>query len=135
MAEHEERQREEIRARHQVQLVSVELEGGALHKLPQSTYGFTYSPTAEEIPAFRKRPYQAFEVHRLHDGSEYLVGFVTAADKDKLEERASEVSLQLYPEPWKDATEIVTVDYARIAKSKRQPSRDDGNYVKIDVAP
>jgi hypothetical protein len=133
LAEKEEQQRAAVRAKHQVKLVEDKNEGFSLHKQPEGTYGFTYSPTAEDIPVFGKRPYQAFEVHKLANG-EYIIGFLTPEAFAQVNaSTGNQVSVQLYPESWQSATEFVVIHFDRIAKSKRQPSRDEGNFVKIEV--
>lgn len=128
----EQRKREQIRARHQVTLVDDAKEGTVLAAQANGVYGYTYSPTAEEVPIFRTHPYQSFEVHKAANGSEHVVAFVTLKEAEQLR-GDGQVTLTLYPEPWKDSTEIVDIPVDRIVKSKRQPSRDEGNYVKVDV--
>ena len=49
----------------------------------QRMYGFTYAPLTES-PVFAKDHYGSFEVHKAADGTERLIGFVSASDVARL---------------------------------------------------
>jgi len=100
--------------------------GSALPALPAGIYGFTYSPNFEQTPLFQGKSFQSFEFHKLADGSVELVGFMMSSDAQRLRAGDPSVEVKLYPDPWQDAQELVSVPMDRIARSTRRPARDNG---------
>jgi len=100
--------------------------GSAIPALPAGIYGFTYSPNFEQTPLFQNKSFQAFEFHKLADCSVELVGFMTASDAQRLRSGEGNVEVKLYPDPWQDAQELVTVPMDRLARSARRPARENG---------
>jgi hypothetical protein len=129
----EERARETLRVRHQVRLVKPEEEGTPLFRLPQGVYGFTYSPASHEAGLFSKRPYLCFELHRLTNEDSRLVGFATSAQAAALEKGES-MDLNVFPEPYGDATEPVVVPLGRIGRAKPL-ARSEGNKLTLWLRP
>ncbi len=108
-------------------------EGVALHRLSRGAYGFTYAPHADDIPVFLKQNFQSFEVHKLPDGAEHLVGFVSAEHAGLVEQRSHNVEITLYPEPHANADRLVSLLLDEIVPSKKGPSRADGNYLGVHL--
>jgi hypothetical protein len=100
--------------------------GSAIPALPAGIYGFTYSPNFEQTPLFQNKSFQSFEFHKLADGSVELVGFMTSSDAQRLRSGDANVEVRLYPDPWQDAQELVTVPMDRITRSTRRPARENG---------
>lgn len=123
---------EQLRAAHQVRLLKHSEEGFAAAALPNGVYGFTYAPTEPAVPLFGKKDWHSFEVHKLPDGSRRLVGFVAAAEA-ALIRQGLHAEVVLFPDPWEDATELVSVPMARIVPPKRGPSREGGNGLKLEI--
>jgi hypothetical protein len=123
----------QLRLLHGVRLVTPEEEGNSTLKLPGGVYGFTYAPALEEVPLFRKRLYRSFEVHKLPSGEEHVVGYVTSPEAEKIESGADYVQIRLYPEPYEDAVRLVSIPVDRMLNAKRATSRDEGNYLNLEV--
>ena len=109
-------------------------EGTSIGRLPAGVYGFTNSPASDELPVFTAYRYHAFEAQKLKDGSIQLLGYVTANEKTELEKGEEPVALNLYPDPTGESTHLVAVPLSRIDR-RRAPSRDQGNWMPVDVAP
>jgi hypothetical protein len=104
-------------------------EGTTAERLPNGVYGFTYSPT-EAVPLFSQKAWHSFEVHKYADGSIYLVGFVTAKEAGTIS-GGGHAEITLFPDPWESSTELVSVPLTRAIPSKKGPSRDGGNGLKM----
>lgn len=123
-----EEQRRTLRQKHHVRPVAGQEEGTGLHRLPNGVYGFTYAPAMEEAPLFQEYKYQAFEVHKLEDGSNVLIGFLTEAIAAQI--AASEpVKLRLLPDPAEQAQTVVAIPYWRIERFKEYSARDGQGLV------
>jgi hypothetical protein len=107
-----------LRADNGVQLVEPEVEGTAASETPHGSYGFTGSPGLA-APLFRERRYRNFEIHHLPDGSVAIVGFMTVADRTRLDSATEPTEVILYPDLESDATEIVAIAYGRIAQHRQ----------------
>ena len=107
-------------------------EGSSADRLPHGVYGFTFAPQEAAIPLFSKQSWHSFEVHKLADGSLHLVGCVTAKDAGLIRS-GGHVEVALFPDAWEDATELVTVALTRVVPSKRGPSREGGNGLKLEL--
>ncbi len=128
--------REQLRATRNLRMVTDEESGSAVDLLPGGVFGFTYSPSTEGVPLFNKQTFQIFEVHKLADETAHFVGYMTAAEAKALETGggADSVDLKLYPEPYEQATQFVSVPRERILKVK-PVSREHGNYFPVTVLP
>jgi hypothetical protein len=122
---------EQLRARHGLRQLEEAEEGFAADHLPNGIYGFTHSPS-EAVPLFAKKNWHSFEVHKLQDGGRFLVGFVTPKEADVMRS-GLQAEITLFPDPWQDATELVSVPYARAMPSKKGPSREGGNGLKVAI--
>ena len=117
---------EELRRRHGVRALGAEEEGCAIARLPAGVYGFTYSPGQPEVPVFAKKDYQAFEIHKAADGTEYVVGFVTQKEASDLAAGNEGAAIRMFPDPWEGSQTLVRVDASRIVPPRRMP-RENGN--------
>jgi hypothetical protein len=110
---------ETLRTVHEVRLVGDAEEGTGVNAVPNGTYGFTYSPGLPNAPLFTIRRYRSFETHRLPSGEVFIIGFVTREAHGQMTSSASEVMIQLQPEPEGDADTLVAVPYSRIAHHRQ----------------
>ncbi|HUQ91778.1 MAG TPA: hypothetical protein VM120_08855 [Bryobacteraceae bacterium] len=123
-------EREKLRVERGLRLISEAEQGNAVEYCPNGIYGFTYAPNTEAGPLWIKPTFQIFEVHKLADGNIHLVGFMTTADAQALEQGKDAGELKLYPEPFEQATRLCSVPRARILKAK-QVSREHGNWMSF----
>jgi hypothetical protein len=80
----------------------------------------------------------AFEIHKLADGSGMLVGFVEATLKSQLtaSERQKNVRIRLYSNPSIKAPHIVAVPLAKLAVDRmptRLDSKEPGSVVLLEI--
>lgn len=122
---------EQLRAQHGLRPLEPAEEGTTAERLPNGVVGYTYSP-AEEVPLFAKKTWHSFEVHKLADGSRYLVGFVTHKEAESFRSGA-QAEITVFPDPWEDSTELVSVPFTRAIPSKKGPSREGGNGLKVAI--
>jgi len=127
-----EAQLEATRLQERLARVTDELEGMPISALPEGVYGFSYSQPSDEMPLFAKRQYQCFEWHKRHDGTIFVIGFAKPADATAVAGNAEPVDFNLYPEPYGDATDLVSLDGSRVRRAKA-PSRSDGNYMFVQT--
>lgn len=116
-----------------LRLVGPSEQGDAIDRLPDGEYGFSYAPQTEGAPPFANRTYQAFEVHKLAGGAIHLLGFVTEEEARLLDQDGG-CSIHLYPEPWKQAAQLVSVPAGRVVRAKNT-SREKGNFLPLDLGP
>ena len=121
---------EQLRAAHRVRLVQDAEEGFAADRQPNGVYGFTYAPAEAAVPLFLKKTWHSFEVHKLEDGELHLVGFVTGKEAELIR-NGLQGEVTLFPDPWEESKELVSVPMARALPSKKGPSREGGNGLKI----
>jgi hypothetical protein len=117
---------EAIRDRHQVRSLRPEEEGFSIARLPAGVRGFTYAPGQPEVPVFANKTFHSFEVHKVADGTEYLIGFVTPSEEAALEAAEPGASINMFPDASDASPILVSVPVARILPPKRMP-REDGN--------
>jgi hypothetical protein len=120
---------EQLRSMRGLRLLESAEEGFAAEHLPNGVFGFTYSPS-EAVPLFMKKTWHSFEVHKLADGTLHLVGFVTAKEAI-IARQTAPGEITLFPDPWEDAKELVSVPLVRALPSKKGPSREGGNGLKL----
>ena len=123
-----------LRAAHQVRVVTAQEEGTPLNVLPGGVYGFTYSPGLPNAPLFATRRYRSYEIHKLAGGEIFIVAFADAENAALLEtSAASQVSLQVQPEPSASANILVKVPYSRI-RQHRQYAAPNQDGFRVTVA-
>ena len=120
---------EQLRASRGLRALESAEEGFAAERLPNGVYGFTYSPS-EAVPLFTKKTWHSFEVHKLADGTQHLVGFVTSKEAE-IVNQGGQAEIVLFPDPWESSTELVSVPLTRAIPSKKGPSREGGNGLKL----
>lgn len=129
----EQQQREQLRSEYKLRPLNGKEEGLGIANLPNGVYGFSYAP-ATETPLFAKKSYRSFEVQKLSDGSAYVVGFVSAADAERLRARNEEVEVTVYPDPYEEASTIVSIPFDRVLTNLYKPIRTDGNALPLKLA-
>ena len=127
-------ERAAFRNRFAVRLVTVMEEGSDLRRLPDGVYGYTTAGDINELPVFIKPIYQCFEVHKLAGGEICFVGYLTEKEYQAFQGGTEALTVALYPEAHEDSTTLVSVPMSRIDRAK-PPSRDDGNWMKLEVSP
>jgi hypothetical protein len=125
---------ERLRTEHKLRTLLSEEEGIALHNLPAGVYGFSYAP-ATETPLFSRKSYHSYEVHRIADGSAFLIAFVTPADAERARSHKVEMDITVYPDPYAEATTLVRLPFDRILSNHYKPIRYDGNALHLRLAP
>jgi hypothetical protein len=120
-----------LRAEYKLRLVTTQEEGEALAHLPGGVYGFTASPGCSAMPVFAKPSYGGFEVQKLPDGTEKLLGYMKPDDAEQYEQ-GREVEGMLYPAAYGEARQLVAIDVARIVPTTRTP-REDGNGLRLTI--
>ena len=113
-----------LRSERGLRQLSTDEEGSRVADLAHGVYGFTWSPAFESTPLFAKKSFRNFEFHKLADGGIELVGYVTAADEERLKTGAGQI--EVYPDPWEEATHLVSIQLDRVVPSKRVPARENG---------
>jgi hypothetical protein len=121
---------EQLRAAHHLRALTQEEEGTAVDRLPNGIYGYAYAPAEAAIPLFAKKSWHSFEMHKRPDASLHLLGFVTAKEAEQLRQ-SSPGEAVVFPDPWENSTELVSVPMARIIPSKKGPSRENGNGLRV----
>src|SRR5438874_12143132 len=122
---------EQLRSARGLRALESAEEGSTAERLPNGIYGFTYSP-AEALPLFTMKTWHSFEVHKLADGTQHLVGFVTGKEAE-IVRSGKQAEIALFPDPWEDATELVSIPLTRATPSKKGPSREGGNGLKLAI--
>ena len=120
---------DQLRIKHGLRALTPGEEGTAAAKQANGVYGYTYSP-AEAVPLFTQKTWHSFEVHKHSDGSTHLLGFVTAKEAETVRSGAAGEIL-LFPDPWEDSNELVSVPFSRAVPNKKGPSREGGNGLKV----
>ena len=124
---------ETLRSSHKVRVLEAEEEGSPASSLPAGVYGFTYAPGQPEVPLFSKHNYHCFEVHKIADGTEYLIGFVTPSEASDIAAAKEGAAIRLFPAPWEDSQSLVSIPASGILAPKRMP-REDGNPFPCTLA-
>lgn len=110
---------EQLRTERKLRLIASSEEGFPIDRVPNGTYGFSYSPNTEGLPLYALRGFQSFEIHKLASGELHILGYVAKDDPSLL-----------YPEPYEKATEFVSLPIQRLVPAK-MPSRFNGNFVPL----
>ncbi len=125
---------ERLRAEYQLRPVSEAEEGLGVNAVPDGVYGFTYSPAFENSPLYATRRFRCYETHRRHDGTVYLLGFVSDADAAKLTSQTDVVEICLQPEPEEGHERFVILSHDRIRQHRLVSVRTE-HGVTMKVAP
>ena len=117
-----------------MRVVTPEENGMPVDRLPEGVYGFTTSPSSDELPLFCKPIYQCTEIQKPVGGEVLFIGYVTKKEAETFLAGAEPMSVDLYPEPYGEATELVSVPDGRVDR-RRLPTRDHGNAMRMEIAP
>jgi hypothetical protein len=127
-------ERASFRAKFTVRLVTEKESGSSIQRLPGGVYGFTGAPSTSELPVFPKPSYQYFELIKSAVGDILYVGYVTSKEAEAINAGSEPLKVNLYPEPFGEATALVAIADLRIDR-KRNPTRENGNAMPLDIAP
>ena len=127
-------ERQALRDRLNLRLVTPEENGMPVDRLPEGVYGFTTSPSSDELPLFNKPIFRCTEIHKPVGGPVHFIGYLTKKDADAFHAGAEPITVDLYPDPYEDATELVSIPDSRVDRRKL-PSRDQGNAMRVEIAP
>jgi hypothetical protein len=127
-------ERQSFREPYALRLVTAREEGVPIHRLPEGVYGFTGSPASEELPLFMVPTFRCFEVHKQKGGAVALIGYLTEKQHGELQTATAKVSLDLFPDPYEEATLLVSILLSQI-DHRKLPARDAGCPMRIDVSP
>jgi hypothetical protein len=123
---------EALRVAHQVRLVTSEEEGTGVNALSGGTYGFTYSPGLPSAPLFAVRRYRSYETHKLASGDVFVIGFARPEVARELSTAATEVTVQIHPQPENGFDTLVTIPYSRIRQHRQYAApNQDGFAVTV----
>lgn len=125
--------REQLRAASGLRPLSRSEEGAPLAAVPNGTYGFSTSAATSEIAVFSKPVFRSFELHKLASGEIRYVGYVCPAEERTLAGGSEPAVINLYPDPYDQATILVQVSASRIDR-KRPPLRDLGSPMQLEIA-
>lgn len=128
-----EQQREALRARNQVRLLTEAEEGLGIDRVPPGVYGFAHAPGTDAMPLFQKRTYLAFEVHKRANGEVDLLGFLSAAEADAVEAGRQDLELRLHSDPTPESPVLTSIPTERILRVKEHSNRD-GQGLILQVA-
>ena len=123
---------ETLRSDHELRSVTDEESGTGIDRLATGVYGFTYSPAVENFPLFKERDLRCYEGHKLADGSVFLLGFLTAAEKQTADNASATGQIHLFAEPKDDATELVRIPMTRVKRSVEHSQRGN-NGLEIEL--
>lgn len=73
-------------------------------------------------------------MHKLQGGEVLYIGYMTSAEQQLFEAGLEPVTVDLYPDPYEEASNLVAVPASRIDR-KRPPQRDLGSPMKLEIAP
>jgi hypothetical protein len=116
-----------LRKEHNVRALEPGESSMRLSNAPRGIYGFV-DPIFISTGAIRlgRNPSKLndFEVHKLMDGSAYVIGFVgtDTAIQIRIDRRNQKLKLVLYTDPWPNASEIVALPLSKI-RVKQVPRR------------
>jgi len=127
-------ERQALRDRLKLRLVTPEENGMPVDRLPEGVYGFTTSPSSDELPLFTSPVFRCTEIHKPVGGPIHFLGYVSTKEAETFEAGIEPMALELYPEPYEEATVLVSIPDSRVDR-RRLPSRDHGNSMKMDIAP
>jgi hypothetical protein len=126
---------EQLRSERGLRALTKTEEGSDIYRLPNGVFGFSYAPGLKEVPVYSKQHYHGFEIHRLSNGEVHLIGFVTPEEKAQMAAATLAVQVMIFPEHWKESTELVSVADTCLQPAKKSVSRQDGNPFKTLVSP
>lgn len=103
-------------------------------RLPDGVFGYTTSPATDEVPLFDIPIVRCFEIHKVAGGELRWIGYVTEKEAEAFKAGVEPVSIDLYPDPYDQASVLISVPETRVDRRK-PPTRDHGNSMRLDLAP
>lgn len=122
---------EAMRGPRNLRLVTAEEDGTGSEQLPNSVYGFTYSPAEDNFPIFQKRELRSYEAHKTADGEVFVIGFLSDEERQKFD-GSQDAVIHLFPEPRDAANKIVSVSMKRLI-SRAEYSQRAGKGLEMRV--
>jgi hypothetical protein len=123
-----------LRASHQVVLLNEEQEGTGMDRLPGGVYGFSHSPTQWDGPLFRTKKYLDFEVHKLTDGTSFLIGYASRDDAQKADDRGA-AELTLHPDSEEGTHTLISIPLYRVRHGQHVSMLRRGKPLHIELEP
>lgn len=123
-----------FRAQFKLRQVTDQENGSPLARLPEGVFGYSTSPATDELPIFTKPVFRCFEMHKYADGQVAWIGYVTAKEKQDFDSGAEPMTLDLYPDPYEQSTQLIVIPSSRVDRRK-PPTRDFGNAMKMEIGP
>jgi hypothetical protein len=129
---------EHLRTEHGVRPLTDLEEDLPVSKLPDGVYGFCwpdYLPEADQSRLTNQPTTNFdFEVHKLRNGSAFVVGFVGQQTALQLETGTISGKIVLFRAPWDEASSLVSIPLDRITSSECRKFRD-GEMLEIEIMP
>jgi hypothetical protein len=123
-----------LRQQAALRVVTAAEEGRSIDRQPQGVYGFTNSPSSDEVPLFILPTFQCFEVHKPAGGDFAFIGYLKETEAALFLAGREPAPVDLYPEPYGEATHLVSIRVSRILLRK-PVTRDRGNSMRIELLP
>ncbi|HXF06446.1 MAG TPA: hypothetical protein VNM72_13675 [Blastocatellia bacterium] len=127
-------EREQLRLRHGVRLVTPEEEGTGMDRLPPGVYGFTYTPTQWDGPLFRTKKYLTFEVHKCPQGDDYLIAYASEEDARRIND-PGRVTITVSPDPEPGSSVLVVVPLDRVNGAINISKPMQGKFLPLHLEP
>ena len=122
-----------LRSQRNLRALKTEEEGSPISALPDGIYGFSFSPSFEHTPLFAGKRFRTFEFHKTSEGDVDVVGFATAAEAARVNSDARGFDVHVYPDPWNDATELISIPLARVLHTTQRQARENGSAWTLRV--
>lgn len=126
-------EREALRAKNNLDLITRNDEGLGWRKVANGVYGFSYTPASQDGGLFAKQPLLSFEMHKHKDGSLHVLAYGSSEEAEKLT-RAGSPELLVFPVPQEGNEVLLSIPHARIATAK-DLDRDHKNRLRVTLKP
>ena len=128
----EEQERQCARAKHGVRSLYTLEEGFSLDRLPNRIFGFTFSPGSADAVVFRQTRADAFEIHKLGDGSIMLLGCVPPDVASTIQNVRKEQHVFVFPRVMGHASKLVCIPTSSVGRFKDyHPERAEGLEIML----
>lgn len=124
-------EREALRAKNNLDLITKNDEGLSWRKVASGVYGFSYTPASQDGGMFAKQPLLSFEMHKYRDGTLHVVAYGNSEEAEKLT-RAGSPELLVFPSPQEGSEVLLSIPHARIATAK-ELDRDQKNRLRLTL--
>ena len=128
----EELARRSARAEHGVRSLYPLEEGFSLDRLPNGIFGFTFSPGRADAVVFRRNRAEAFEIHKLGDGSTVFLGYVAPDVASTIRHVRKEQHVFVFPRVMGQASKLVCIPTSSVGRFKDyRPERAEGLEIML----